>query len=170
MSVVKQLKTKKQKELESLTPEVIEGILEEYQTINDKMKVLDKRKKEIAKLIKEYSNTNGVKNSTGSMYCENDKFVFGQQARKSVKLNFDRAKDFFMERKLWDRVRVIKEDINEDEVEKLVADHLMTMEDLESIVDTKVTYAVSIKEKTVQATEMPEVQVASTKKKTLKRK
>lgn len=169
-TIVTKLKSKKEKEMENID---FNSLLDEYQTINDKIKLLDKRKKEISKLVKDYSAEHGVKNSSGSMFCENDKFIFGQQARKSVKLNFERAREFFVANQLWDKVKVIKEDINEDEVEKLVAEGEITPEELETLVDIKTSYAVSIKEKTVQATEeMPEVQqmVASPKKKLLKRK
>ena len=147
------------------------SLLDEYETINSKIKVLDTRKKEIAKLVKSYASAHGVKNSNGSMFCENDKYVFGQQAKKTVKLNFERAREFFVANKLWDRVKEVKEEINEDKVEELISDGLMTEEDLEGLVDIKTQYAVSIKKKTSSQEEQMEVQkVASIKKPHLIRK
>lgn len=162
MSVITKLNEKKEEQLDFYS------LLDEYQTINDKMKILDKRKKEIAKIVKEYASTHGVKNANGSMFCENNKYIFGQQAKKTVKMNFERAREFFVANKLWDKVREVKEEINEDAVEKLVSEGTISVEDLESLVDIKTQYAVSIKEKTIETEEQPmaEVQmVASTKKK-----
>lgn len=142
--------------------------VQEYTDLSKQEKAIKKRKDELAKYIKEHAQQNGVKDSNGSSYMSNDRFVFGSQARKSIKLNQDRAKEFLLSQGLYEQVVEVKESINEDKVEQLLQQGLITTDDLEAIVDVKVTYAIDVKEKEVEQTpeEMPEVQVIerSTKK------
>ena len=142
--------------------------VQEYTDLSKQEKAIKKRKDELAKYIKEHAQQNGVKDSNGSSYMSNDRFVFGSQARKSIKLNQDRAKEFLLSQGLYEQVVEVKESINEDKVEQLLQQGLITTDDLEAIVDVKVTYAIDVKEKEVEQTpeEMPEVQVVerSTKK------
>ena len=142
--------------------------VQEYTDLSKQEKAIKKRKDELAKYIKEHAQQNGVKDSNGSSYMSNDRFVFGSQARKSIKLNQDRAKEFLLSQGLYEQVVEVKESINEDKVEQLLQQGLITTDDLEAIVEVKVTYAIDVKEKEVEQTpeEMPEVQVIerSTKK------
>ena len=142
--------------------------VQEYTDLSKQEKAIKKRKDELAKYIKEHAQQNGVKDSNGSSYMSNDRFVFGSQARKSIKLNQDRAKEFLLSQGLYEQVVEVKESINEDKVEQLLQQGLITTDDLEAIVDVKVTYAIDVKEREVEQTpeEMPEVQVIerSTKK------
>lgn len=142
--------------------------VQEYTDLSKQEKAIKKRKDELAKYIKEHAQQNGVKDSNGSSYMSNDRFVFGSQARKSIKLNQDRAKEFLLSQGLYEQVVEVKESINEDKVEQLLQQGLITTDDLEAIVDVKVTYAIDVKEKEVEQSpeEMPEVQVVerSTKK------
>ena len=135
--------------------------VQEYTDLSKQEKAIKKRKDELAKYIKEHAQQNGVKDSNGSSYMSNDRFVFGSQARKSIKLNQDRAKEFLLSQGLYEQVVEVKESINEDKVEQLLQQGLITTDDLEAIVDVKVTYASDVKEKEVEQTpeEMPEVQV-----------
>lgn len=147
---------------------LIYEFVQEYTDLSKQEKAIKKRKDELAKYIKEHAQQNGVKDSNGSSYMSNDRFVFGSQARKSIKLNQDRAKEFLLSQGLYEQVVEVKESINEDKVEQLLQQGLITTDDLEAIVDVKVTYAIDVKEKEVEQTpeEMPEVQVIerSTKK------
>ena len=147
---------------------LIYEFVQEYTDLSKQEKAIKKRKDELAKYIKEHAQQNGVKDSNGSSYMSNDRFVFGSQARKSIKLNQDRAKEFLLSQGLYEQVVEVKESINEDKVEQLLQQGLITTDDLEAIVDAKVTYAIDVKEKEVEQTpeEMPEVQVIerSTKK------
>ena len=142
--------------------------VQEYTDLSKQEKAIKKRKDELAKYIKEHAQQNGVKDSNGSSYMSNDRFVFGSQARKSIKLNQVRAKEFLLSQGLYEQVVEVKESINEDKVEQLLQQGLITTDDLEAIVDVKVTYAIDVKEKEVEQSpeEMPEVQVIerSTKK------
>ena len=65
---------------------MIEDALREYAEIREKEKVLRERKEQLSKYIKEYVSTNGSKDSKGSYYSENEKFVYGSQAKKSIKI------------------------------------------------------------------------------------
>ena len=148
--------------------------VQEYTDLSKQEKAIKKRKDELAKYIKEHAQQNGVKDSNGSSYMSNDRFVFGSQARKSIKLNQERAKEFLLAQGLYEQVVEVKESINEDKVEQLLSQGLITTTDLESIVDIKVTCAIDVKEKEMEQTseEMPEVQVVerSSKKRKFKLK
>ena len=148
--------------------------VQEYTDLSKQEKAIKKRKDELAKYIKEHAQQNGVKDSNGSSYMSNDRFVFGSQARKSIKLNQERAKEFLLAQGLYEQVVEVKESINENKVEQLLSQGLITTTDLESIVDIKVTYAIDVKEKEMEQTseEMPEVQVVerSSKKRKFKLK
>lgn len=148
--------------------------VQEYTDLSKQEKAIKKRKDELAKYIKEHAQQNGVKDSNGSSYMSNDRFVFGSQARKSIKLNQERAKEFLLAQGLYEQVVEVKESINENKVEQLLSQGLITTTDLESIVDIKVTYAIDVKEKEMEQTseEMPEIQVVerSSKKRKFKLK
>ena len=143
---------------------IIHSYVQEYNELRKQESLLKKRKDELAKLIKEHASEHGTKDSTGSSYCESDKFVFGSQVRKSVKLNHDKAKDFLLGVGLYEQVVETKEVINEDKVEQLLINGDISDEDLESIVDIKTTYSVSVTERQVEE-DMPDVIVENSSKK-----
>ena len=136
--------------------------VEEYSNLTKQEKAIKKRKDELSKLIKEHAQKNGVKDSNGSSYMSNDRFVFGSQARKSIKLNHERAKDYLVSSGLYDRVVEFKETISESKLEQLIAEGLISTESLEQLVDVKVTYAIDVKEREEElpSEDMPEVEVA----------
>ncbi len=143
---------------------LIYEFVQEYTDLSKQEKAIKKRKDELAKLIKEHASEHGTKDSTGSSYCESDKFVFGSQVRKSVKLNHDKAKAFLLGIGLYEQVVETKEVINEDKVEQLLINGDISDEDLESIVDIKTTYSVSVTERQVEE-DMPDVIVENSSKK-----
>ncbi|MBO8161059.1 MAG: hypothetical protein H0Z24_05435 [Thermosipho sp. (in: Bacteria)] len=137
-------------------------LINEYNELKEKEQLIKKRKKEIADKIKEYAVQNGVKDDNGSYYKEEDKFIIGSQARKTVKLNQEKAKEFFLEKGLYKEVVVVKEEIDEDKVEKLLEEGKISYDELENLVTVKTTYAVFIKER--EEEEMPEVEVSTREK------
>lgn len=143
---------------------IIHSYVQEYNELRKQESLLKKRKDELAKLIKEHASEHGTKDSTGSSYCESDKFVFGSQVRKSVKLNHDKAKAFLLGVGLYEQVVETKEVINEDKVEQLLINGDISDEDLESIVDIKTTYSVSVTERQLEE-DMPDVIVENSSKK-----
>lgn len=147
----------------------IKEALREYDSIRTQEKALAERKKFLADFIKNYATTNGTKDQNGSFYAEDDRFKFGSQVKKSVSLNFDRAKKFFTDKKLWDKVVVITESISEEKVEELIVAGEISVEEFEPLCDTKVSYSIDVKEKKQE--EVPEVQVeVASPKRTIKRK
>ena len=147
----------------------IHSMLLEYDQLRERQKAVKKRLDDLAKYIKKYVTDNGVKDQNGSYYSEDADFIYGSQARKSVKLNDEKAREFFKNKKLYDQVIDIKEVLNEDKIEQLVIDEKITIEDIESISETKTTYAIDIKLKETKEgnteEEMPMVEVKKLPKK-----
>ena len=136
----------------------------EYYELREKSKTIKSRMDVLAKEIKEYASTNGVKDDKGSSYCENKDFMFGQQCKKSVSFIKDKAIEFFKIHGLHNAVK-ITEVIDEDEVEKYINEGSISFEDLESITETKVTYAIDLKKKEeMPVVEETTVAVAASKK------
>lgn len=145
----------------------IGGLLQEYEQLKAREKSIKSRKDALAKMIKEYATKNGVKDSNGSYYAEDNDFIFGSQARKSVKLKEDEAKEFFRSRGLYEEVIDTVEVLNEDKIEQLVTDEKITVEDIEALTDVKVQFAIDVRVKETEQTpeEMPEIQVQNSNKK-----
>lgn len=125
----------------------INQIVREYNQLLKQESFIKKRKEELSKYIKEYSMKHGVKNDKGSYYIDDGEFYFGSQARKTVKINEEKAREFLKMKGLLDKVIAIKEIIDEEKVEELVNVGELTVEDIENIVDVKITYAIDVKEK-----------------------
>lgn len=142
-----------------------EGIKEyvtQYYQLREQKKLIEARMKEIGNKIKKYVTQHGVRDSNGNYYMEEDNFIFGQQARKTVKLNEEKAKEFLKQKGLYDLVVEKVEKINEEKLGELVQNEEITMEELEDITDVKVTYAIDVKIKEAEEDKpenMPEVQV-----------
>lgn len=143
---------------------LIENMVFEYNELRDRAKVIKNRMDVLSKSIKEYLTTNVSPDSKGSYYDENDSFVFGNQAKKSVKLNEERARVFFTNKGLLEKVAETKIVINEDKVSKLLETKEITQEELESLVDIKVTYSIDIKQKVKEDKEDVTYEIASSKK------
>lgn len=135
----------------------------EYNLLRAKSKTIKSRMDALAKSIKEHLTKNVTPDSKGNYYAENEDFIYGNMAKKSIKLNEERAKVFLQERNLLEQVSDVKIVINEDKLEQLLADGTITMEEFETLVDTKVSYSIDIKEKKKDE-EPVEVQVASSTK------
>lgn len=135
----------------------------EYNELRSKSKFIKSRMDELAKSIKEYLKKNVTPDAKGSYYEESNEFVYGNMAKKSVKLNQDKAKEFFTQRNLLEDVTDVKVVLNEDKIEKVLQEGKITQEELESLVDIKVSYSIDIKEKK-QEDEIVEVQVVSSSK------
>ena len=126
---------------------MIEDALREYAEIREKEKLLRERKELLSKYIKEYVSNNGSKDSKGSYYSENSNFVYGSQAKKSIKINEDKAKRFFHDKGLYERVVTTVEQVDEMKIEQLIAEGLISPDDIEEIVDIKVSYSLDVRQK-----------------------
>ena len=137
----------------------VEDIVHELTVLKDRKKDLEKREKELKGQLGTILEGEGVKDSKGSFkLVVGDKLV-QKQARKSVKLNREKAEEFFKSKGIWEEVIEIKEEINEDLVEQALLAEKFTMEELEKITDIKVSYAIVINDYKPEEEEMPEVQV-----------
>lgn len=136
----------------------------EYNALREQAKTIKSRMDILAKEIKEYASKNGVKDDKGSFYCDNGTFMFGQQAKKSVTFIVDKAIEFFKSNGLYEAVKTV-EVIDEDAVGRYVDDGRVTYDDLESITQTKTTYAIDLKKKEeMPVVEETTVSIAASKK------
>lgn len=142
----------------------IGSLLAEYDSLRGQKKQIEERMKVLADQIKANAEKVGVKDDKGSFYAEDSNFVYGKQCKKSVSFNVDKALAFFKERGYEDCIDTV-EVINEGAVEILVNSGDISFEDLESITNTKVSYAVDIKKKEeMTEVEEKEVTLAASKK------
>lgn len=156
--------------VEKFPKQSIDDMVQEYFALREQSKTIKSRMDVLAKEIKSYASENGVKDDKGSTYCDNGAFMFGQQAKKSVSFVKDKAIEFFKTHGLLDAVK-ITEVIDEDAVEKYINDGSITFDDLESITETKVTYAIDLKKKEdMPVVEESTVQMAASKKPKLLKK
>ena len=150
-------------------PSLIESMVSEYNSLKNKEKAIKERKDFLADAIKSYSLANGTKDDSGSFYSESDAFIYGAQCRKSVKFDLDKAVIFLQSKGFEDCVKLVPQ-VDENAVERRFSNGDISVEELESITKTSVSYAVSVKEKS----ELVDVQqtsvLAASKKPRLKRK
>lgn len=133
---------------------------EEYLDISAKIKELETQKKALSDQIKTYTEQYGVKDDKGSFYLENDNYVTGKVAKKSFKLDEDKAVKILEDMGLGDLVDVetIKT-VNEDKLSNAVADGRIDLDTVKGFTIEKVTYSVSVKAKE----EMPEIEQSEVK-------
>ena len=138
-----------------MTAKEILSLGKEYSEISAQIKVLTDRKKELSDLIKKGAEKFGVIDDKGSYYLEDDNFILGKVAKKSFKLNQDKAVETLKSMDLGDVIdKVTTYIVNEDRLTQAVADKRISLDTVKSFTDTKVDYSVSVKEKE----EMPEVE------------
>ena len=138
-----------------MTAKEILSLGKEYSEISAQIKVLTDRKKELSDLIKKGAEKFGVIDDKGSYYLEDDNFILGKVAKKSFKLNQDKAVETLKSMDLGDVIdKVTTYIVNEDRLTQAVADKRISLDTVKSFTDTKVDYSVSVKEKE----DMPEVE------------
>ena len=135
------------------TPDVHSQV-SEYAKLRDQSKLIKTRMDELAKIIKDYSRKNGVKDDKGSFYCENESYVFGQQARKSVSLDQEKSIAFLKQHGFPSAIKTV-EQVNEEEVERLLQEGSLSIDDITALSNVKVSYSIDVREKE----EMPYVDV-----------
>ena len=128
-------------------------LLKEYNTLREQKKTLEDRMKYLADQIKSTAERVGVKDDKGSYYAEDEYFIYGKQAKKSVSFDKDKALQYLKDHELHDCIDTV-EVINENAVETHINSGDISFEALEDITVTKVTYAIDIKKKE----EMPEIE------------
>lgn len=120
----------------------------ELYTINTQKKALEKREKELKAIVQEYlykQQVDAKKNAYLAFTDSSGKLCYVKhEARQSASINTERAKEYFARKNLLDVV--YKEEIHyyfdEEEISMLVSEGTVPFEDLESITDRTLNYAV----------------------------
>ena len=132
----------------------------EYADISAQIKKLEEQKKALAEKIKSGAEQFGVKDDKGSFYLENDFYVMGKVAKKSFKIDQEKAVSTLESIGLGDVIdEVVVRTVNEDRLQKAVADNRITLDDVREFTNESISYSVSVKEKEA----MPEVEVTTAK-------
>lgn len=132
----------------------------EYAEVSAQIKQLEERKKALAEKIKSGAEQFGVQDDKGSFYLEDDTLIMGKVARKSFKIDQDKAVQTLESMGLGDVVdEVVVKTVNEDKLQSAVSNGRITLDDVEGFTNVSTAYSVLVKEKEA----IPEVEVTTTK-------
>lgn len=132
----------------------------EYAEVSAQIKELEAKKKTLADKIKSGAEQFGVKDDKGSFYLEDDSYVMGKVAKKSFKIDQDKAVKTLESMGLGDVVDVVTvTTVNEDKLQKAVADKRLTLDDVKGFTNESISYSVLVKEKEA----VPEVEQTTLK-------
>ena len=127
----------------------------EYSEVSKQIKVLEERKKFLADTIKSQVEQVGVKDDKGSYYLEDENFIMGKVAKKSFKIDQDKAVETLESMGLGDVVDVVTvKTVNEDRLQRAVQEKRLTLDTVQDFTNESVSYSVLVKEKEI----MPEVE------------
>lgn len=122
-----------------------QDIIKELNSIKANIKLLEEREAKLKAEIVSAVEFMGVKDSKGSMIMKVGDWVAKKEARKTYKLDQERAENLFREIGIWDFVSESKEVINNDYVEQAVLQKKLTMAQLKSVTDEKIVFATVVK-------------------------
>lgn len=132
----------------------------EYAEISAQIKQLEERKKSLADKIKSGAEQFGVQDDKGSFYLEDDSFIMGKVARKTFKIDQEKAIKTLESMGLSDVVdEVVVRTVNEDKLQSAVQSGKITLDDVEGFTNISTSYSVLVKEKEA----IPEVEVSTLK-------
>ena len=132
----------------------------EYAEISAQIKQLEERKKQLADKIKSGAEQFGVQDDKGSYYLEDDTIIMGKVAKKSFKIDQEKAIQTLESMGLGDVVdEVTVKAVNEDKLQSAVQSGRISLDEVEKFTNVTTAYSVLVKAKE----EMPEVEVSSTK-------
>ena len=132
----------------------------EYAEISAQIKVLESKKKALADLIKSGAEKFGVKDDKGSFYLEDESVIMGKVAKKSFKIDQEKAVETLESMGLGGVVdTVVVKTVNEDKLQKAVQSGKLTLDDVKEFTDESVSYSVLVKEKEA----VPEVEQTTLK-------
>lgn len=158
MSALKKVTNSKVKPLFSV--EEIGKLGKEYAEVSAQIKELEERKKSLADKIKDGAEKLGVKDDKGSFYLESATHIMGKVAKKSYRIDQDSAVATLESMGLGDVVDVVTvKTVNEDKLQKAVADKRISLGEVKKFTSETVSYSVSVKEKEA----MPEVEQTTLK-------
>lgn len=130
----------------------------EYSELSKQIKQLEERKKSLSEKIKQGSEQFGVKDDKGSYYLEDDSIITGKVAKKSFKIDQDKAVKTLESMGLGDVIDLVKV-VNEDKLDKAVKDKRLNIDTVKDFTKESVSYSVLVKEKEV----VPEVEQSTLK-------
>lgn len=142
------LKAKKTAGLEDIKPDLLAKNL---QFVKLQIRDLQKREKELKLQLDTYIDGNVKEDEKGNRFF---KFNFNdvpmlvvRQARKSVSVSIDKCKEVFASDILCKIIKeTITENVDESAMEELISEECISMDELASVTDTKITYATVIVE------------------------
>lgn len=132
----------------------------EYADISAQIKVLEEKKKALSDKIKSGAEQFGVKDDKGSFYLESDAYLMGKVAKKTFRIDQEKAVETLKSMGLGDVVDVeTVETVNEDRLQKAVQEKRLSLDIVQEFTNESVNYQVLVKEKEV----MPEVEQSTLK-------
>ena len=127
----------------------------EYAEVSANIKHLEERKKFLADTIKNGVEQLGVKDDKGSYYLEDDSLIMGKVAKKSFKIDQDKAIEILESMGLGDVIDIVTTKVvNEDRLQHAVQDKILSLDTVQDFTKESVSYSVLVKQKEV----MPEVE------------
>ena len=120
--------------------------LSQYESIKEQEKLIKERKEELSKFLKSFAVSKGQQDSKGSSYITEGEFVVGNVASKKITFNQEKALAYITEHKseLVNDIMETVQIVSESKIEALVSKGLLSVDDVEQMVDTKITYRLNI--------------------------
>ena len=160
MAVLKRAKKSDTKVTPMFTEDNVKSLGRQYADISSQIKALEEQKKALAEKIKQGAEQFGVKDDKGSFYLESEDLMMGKVAKKSFKIDQDKAVKTLESMGIGDVVdEVTVRTVNEDRLQRAVSDGRLSLDTVESFTNVSVSYSVLVKEKEA----MPEVEQTTLK-------
>lgn len=160
MAVLKRAKKNDTKVSSMFTEDNVKSLGRQYADISSQIKALEEQKKALAEKIKQGAEQFGVKDDKGSFYLESEDLMMGKVAKKSFKIDQDKAVKTLESMGIGDVVdEVTVRTVNEDRLQQAVSEGRLSLDTVESFTNVSVSYSVLVKEKEA----MPEVEQTTLK-------
>ena len=160
MAVLKRAKKSDTNVTPMFTEDNVKSLGRQYADISSQIKALEEQKKALAEKIKQGAEQFGVKDDKGSFYLESEDLMMGKVAKKSFKIDQDKAVKTLESMGIGDVVdEVTVRTVNEDRLQQAVSDGRLSLDTVESFTNVSVSYSVLVKEKEA----MPEVEQTTLK-------
>lgn len=135
------------KKVEKPTEKNYFELAKELHIVNQQRAFMEKREKELKaemiELMKKQPKDTKQNSYFAFQTADGKDYFVKYEARQSMALNSDRAKEFLREKGFLDRVmkQEVREYLDETEIEALVANGDMPFEDFEKLIDKNTTFA-----------------------------
>ena len=160
MAVLKRAKKSDTKVTPMFTEDNVKSLGRQYVDISSQIKALEEQKKALAEKIKQGAEQFGVKDDKGSFYLESEDLMMGKVAKKSFRIDQDKAVKTLESMGIGDVVdEVTVRTVNEDRLQQAVSEGRLSLDTVESFTNVSVSYSVMVKEKEA----MPEVEQTTLK-------